>query len=177
MQQMGDYQQSLDAMFAATLESLEWGANLASGYAFGELPMGEKRLQVLEQLNEQLLAINFSGVVRVETHVADFCLSVDGSDGYRLADNDLQAISCDTIGVAPGEAYEIGLGQSVAFANFIRLADERSGGRIRYEIISLGNSDPLMSYPASAEGMTAGSWNRIAAANNRVEISIFAEGF
>jgi CheY-like chemotaxis protein len=177
MQQMGDYQQSLDAMFAATLESLEWGANLASGYAFGELPMGERRLQVLEQLNDQLLAINFSGVVRVETHVANFCLSVDGADGYRLANEDLQAIACDTIGVAPGEAYEIGLGQSVAFANFIRLADERSDGRIRYEIISLGNSDPLMSYPASAEGMTAGSWNRIAAVNNRVEISIFAEGF
>lgn len=177
MQQMGDYQQSLDAMFAATLESLEWGANLASEYAFGELPMGEKRLMVLEQLNDQLLAINFSGVVRVETHVANFCLSVAGSDGYRLADDDLQATNCDTIGVAPGEAYELGLGQSVAFANFIRLADERSRGRIRYEIISLGNSDPLMSYPTSAEGMTAGAWNGIATVNNRVEITLFAEAF
>ena len=175
MQQMGDYQQSLDAMFAATLESLEWGANLASEYPFGELPMGERRLQVLEQLNDQLLAISFSGVVRVETHVANFCLSVDGSDGYRLADDGIQAIACDTIGVAPGQAYELGLGQSVAFANFIRLAGERSGGRIRYEIISLGNADPVMSYPASPEGMTAGSWNAIAAVNNRVEISIFAE--
>ena len=177
MQQMGSYQQTLDAMFAVTLESLEWGANLASEYAYGELPMGEKRLQVLEQLNEQLLAINFSGVVRVETHVANFCLSVAGSDGYRLADEDLQAIACDTIGVSPGQAYELGLGQSVSFANFMRLADERSGGRIRYEIISLGNSDPLMSYPASPDGMTAGAWNRIATVNNRVEISLFAEAF
>ena len=164
-------------MFAATLESLEWGANLASEYAFGELPMGEKRLMVLEQLNDQLLAINFSGVVRVETHVANFCLSVAGSYGYRLADDDLHAPNCDTIGVAPGEAYELGLGQSVAFANFIRLADERSRGRIRYEIISLGNSDPLMSYPTSAEGMTAGAWNGIATVNNRVEITLFAEAF
>lgn len=175
MQQMGDFQQSIDSMFAATIESLEWGANQANEFGFGELPMGDDRLQVVEQLSNQLMAINFSGVVRIETHVANFCLSVDGSEGYRLADADLPAVDCDTIGVAPGEAYEIGLGQSVAFANFIRLADERSGGRIRYEIISLGNSDPLMNYPAPGIGMTAGAWNRIAAANNRVEISIFAE--
>lgn len=177
MQQMGDYQQTLDAMFAATLESLEWGANQASEYAFGEMPLGDRRLQVMEQLNDQLLAVNFSGVVRIETHVANFCLSVAGTDGYRLAADDLRAIDCDAVGVAPGEAYEMGLGQSVAFANFIRLADERSGGRIRYEIISLGNSDPLMSYPASPDGLTAGAWNRIAAVNNRVAISLFAEAF
>ena len=176
LQQMGDYQQSLDSMYAAAVSSLEWGANQAAEYAFGELPLSDNRLKVVEQLTDQLLAINFAGVIRIETHVANYCLSVAGADGYAPAMDSL-ASDCDTIGVAPGEAYEMGLGQSVAFANFIRLADQRSGGRIRYEIISMGNSDPLMGYPASIEGVSSSAWNRIAAANNRVEISIYPDSF
>ena len=176
LQQMGDYQQSLDSMYAAAISSLEWGANQASEYRFGELPLGDTRLKVIEQLTDQLMAIRFSGVVRIETHVANFCLTVAGADGYAPA-TELMAADCDTVGVAPGEAYEMGLGQSVAFANFIRLADQRSGGRIRYEIISMGNSDPIMEYPASPEGISASAWNRIAAANNRVEVSIYPDNF
>ena len=107
--------------------------------------------------------------------MANYCLTVAGTDGYAPA-AELLADDCDTIGIAPGEAYEMGLGQSVAFANFIRLADERSGGRIRYEIVSMGNSDPLLDYPLSTEGITADAWNRIAAANNRVEISVYPDG-
>jgi hypothetical protein len=65
----------------------------------------------------------------------------------------------------------------VAFANFVRLAEERSAGRIRYEISSLGNADPAMAYPTSAENVTAGTWNSVAARNNRVEISVLRNPF
>jgi CheY-like chemotaxis protein len=172
MQQIGDYQQTLESMYAAAISGLEWGANQAPEYPFGEAPLGDERLKIIEQLSDQLVAINFSGVVRIETHVADFCLVVVSNDGFRLARDTLPAGDCDSLGATPGEAYEMGLAQSVAFANFIRLADERTGGRIRYEIVSTGNADPLMPYPVSVDGVTAGDWNRIAAANNRVEISV-----
>lgn len=175
--QLTNYQQSLDSLYLSAIASIEWGANQAAGYAYGELPLGDDRLQLVEQLTDQLLAVNFSGVVRLETHVADFCLTVADSDGFALARADLPAVQCDSIGVAPGEAYELGLGQSVAFANFIRLAQERSAGRIRYEVISLGNSAPLMAYPVTAEGITAGAWNRIAAANQRVNVSLYPDNF
>ena len=89
----------------------------------------------------------------------------------------MMAQDCDAVGVAAGEAYELGLGQSVAFANFIRQADQRSAGRIRYEIVSMGSADPLIDYPATIEGMSAGAWNRIAGANNRVEITIVADAY
>lgn len=177
MRQMGDYRQSLESMYSATLSGLEWGANLASEYGFGSLPLGDERLQMVEQLTEQLTAIDFNGVVRIETHVGNFCLTVAGTDGYRLADNAMMAQDCDAVGVAAGEAYELGLGQSVAFANFIRQADQRSAGRIRYEIVSMGSADPLIDYPATIEGMSAGAWNRIAGANNRVEITIVADAY
>jgi len=60
-------------------------------------------------------------------------------------------------------------------ANFIGLADERSNGQIRYEIVSLGNSDPLMAYPTSAENVSAGTWNDIAQQNHRVEIAVLPD--
>jgi hypothetical protein len=69
----------------------------------------------------------------------------------------------------------MGLRQSVAFANFIDLADERDGGKIRYEIVSQGNSSPLLDYPATAEGVSAAIWNEIAAGNNRVEITLYPD--
>ena len=177
MRQLEGYQQSVDTMFSATLAGLEWGANQSSLYGVDEMPLGDNRLAVIEQLADQLARIDFSGLIRIETHVADFCLSASGPDGYELAPGDLPAVDCDRIGLAPGEAYELGLRQSVAFANFVRLADERYAGRIRYEIISLGNLDPVMDYPTSPENVSANVWNDIAAKNNRVEISLLPEAY
>jgi CheY-like chemotaxis protein len=175
-QALGQYQRSLGEMFSAVIAGLEWGANQAALYDFGELPLGEDRLAVIEQLSDQLAVIDFSGLIRIETHVADFCLYAAGTDGYELAPGNVSAIRCDRIGWAPGEAYELGLRQSVSFANFIRLADERYAGRIRYDIVSLGNSDPILDYPISPESVSAATWNGIAARNNRVEISVFPNG-
>ena len=176
-QQFASYEATIDKMYMETLASLEWGANQSSIYAFDELPLGDSRLAVLEQLADKLETLSFTGVVRIESHVADFCMIAAGPDGYQLSPGDAPAASCDQIGVAPGEAYELGMRQSIAFANFMRLADVRSAGKIRYEIVSLGNSDPLLAYPATAEGINASVWNNIAAANNRVELSIFADEF
>jgi len=176
LQQIDGYQQSLDAMYAATIDSLEWGANQTSQYRFSDLPLGDDRLKVVEQLTDQLLAISFSGVVRIEAHVGDYCMIVAESGGYALARDSL-AVECDKIGFTSGEAYERGLAQSAAFANLIRLVDEQSGGGIRFEIVSLGNSAPLLAYPTTTNSVSASDWNQIAAANNRVEISVYPDGY
>jgi len=173
--QVDQFESSLDSLYSAAIAAIEWGANRAPGYAFGELPLGDRRLDLIEQISDQLAAIDFGGVVRIETHTGNFCLSVANAEGFSLAGDDLPADDCDQVGLAPGEAYERGLRQSVAFANFMRLADERSGGRIRYEIVSLGNGVPLVTYPTSTAGITAGEWNEIAAMNNRVEIRIIPD--
>ena len=176
LKQMGEYQQSLDAIYSETINSLEWGANQASEYHFGEMPLGNDRLKVVEQLTEHLFKIGFSGVVRIETHVANYCLEIAGLKGYTPA-LDRMVVECDRIGATQEEAYQMGLGQTVAFADFIRLAEERSGGQIRYEIISLGNTDPILDYPLAIEGVSASKWNQIAAVNNRVLISISPESY
>ena len=174
--QQTDYQQSMGSAFLLTLQALEWGANQSSQYDFDALPLGDGRLVLFEELSDQLLRMNFSGVVRIESHVGDYCMVDAGNDGYQLADPQLPAQQCNRLGFAMGVAYERGMRQSVAFANFVGTANDQSGGRIRYEIISLGNSDPLLDYPVTTAGPTAGAWNAIAGGNNRVEISLFPDG-
>ena len=93
-----------------------------------------------------------------------------------LADADMPVSQCDRLGNDPVEAYELGLRQSVAFANFLRNSDSRTGGAIRFEIVSLGNTVPLLEYPADATGISASIWNEIAANNHRVQVSILALG-
>ena len=171
--QIDEYRRSLDTIVAVAVNSLNWGANRVTQYRFGEPPLGDEKLKIVEQLNDYLLAIEFSGVVRIETHVADFCLTISDSGDYVLADG-ISVPNCDRVGVTPEEALDMGLGQSVAFANFIRLAEEQSDGRILYEIVSLGNSDPLLDYPATLDSVSASDWNQIAAVNNRVVITIEA---
>ena len=172
-QRLNEYRDSLDVTTSVALDSLEWAVNEASQYEFDELPMGDFRLSVAQELVSHLSALDFRGLVRIESHVGNFCMTIAGPDGYGLAAADLPANQCGQIGFEPGEAYELGMRQSVAFASFINLTGFRTGGAIRFEIISLGNSKPLLDYPATAVGISASAWNEIAASNNRVEITLF----
>lgn len=166
----------MGSAFLLTLQALEWGVNQSSGYEFDELPLGDSRLALYEELSEQLNGMVFSGVVRIEAHVGNFCMIDVGAGRYQLADPLMPAQQCNRIGFALGEAYELGLRESVAFANFVNTANDQSGGRIRYEVVSLGSADPLLDYPATTAGLLAGGWNEIAATNNRVEVSLFPDG-
>ncbi len=174
-QQLDFYRLSLDEAKMVALNSLEWAANQSSHYDFSEIPMGDFRLSLLQELANYLVALDFQGVVRIESHVGNYCMTFGGTDGYELATPETPADQCDQVGFGPSEAYEMGLRQSAAFANFINAARARTEGTVRYEIVSYGNSDPLLEYPANPAGLAAAAWNEIAASNNRVDISLYPE--
>jgi len=174
-QQLAAYGQALDTTYLVALDALEWAANQSSTYDFHEEPLSDARLSLVSELSSHLAALNFRGLIRVESHVGDFCMSLVTPEGYVPAPPDMDAAECDQIGFAPDAAYELGLRRSVAFANFVSLSDERAGGRIRYEIVSLGNSDPLLAYPVTPNGVLASEWNEIAASNHRVVVSLYPD--
>lgn len=173
---LSTYQQSLGSTFTNALDAVEWAVNRSAPYAFGELPLGDKRLAIVEELSERLIALGFSGEVIVETHVGDFCMVDGGADGFQLAMAETRAAECTRIGYGISEAAQLGMRQSVAFANFVNVAEERTDGQIRYVITSKGNAEPLLEYPATTD-VTAATWNEIALANNRVEITLMPDGF
>ncbi len=174
-QQLNAYRQSLDEATMVALDSLEWAANQSSQYDFDEIPLGDFRLAIIQELTNHLVTLDFRGVVRIESHVGNFCMAFGGPDGYGLAAPDTPADQCDQVGFGPSEAYEMGLRQSASFANFINSARARTEGAVRYEIISYGNSSPLLDYPPTPVGITASAWNEIAGNNNRVDISLYPE--
>jgi CheY-like chemotaxis protein len=138
---------------------------------YGEIPFDRGRLDVLRDLLTKLEAQGFHGVVKITSMSGLFCLSGNAADGYAPAGASLLASKCDVVGNPFEESLSGQQRQSLAFANLIAGVRQRTAGAITVAIENAGGTHPSMPYPARAEALTAGEWNRAAAANNRVEFA------
>ena len=174
-QRLDGYQRSLGSAYESALAAIEWGVNQSSTYEYGSIPLNDDRLPTFETFLAQLREIGFSGQVRVETHVGNFCLTRSSAGIFVPAGAGLIVAQCDLLGLAADEAQELGRQQSVAFANFINNTLQEAGAQIRFDIVSLGNSEPLVSYPVAEGGTTALEWNAVAMQNNRISVTIYPD--
>ena len=142
---------------------------------YGEIPFDRSRIDVLRELLATLESQGFHGVVKVTNVAGNYCLSGNGTDGYTLAAATLPVSRCDVIGNPFAESLSSQQRESLAFANLVDGVRQRTAGTITVAIESqatgAGAGTP---YPTRSDTLTAGEWNRAAAANNRVEFS--AEG-
>ena len=168
------YRVAVDTTRQSTLDAIAWGINRAGQFGFGEEPLGDNRVSDFEELGAHLQAIGFVGQVVVETHVGQHCLSL-GANGYAIADPAMPADQCDAFGFDADTALEMSAQQSMSMANLINSAGIRSDGALRYLIVPRGSSDPLVAYPVNPLLVTAGDWNRVADANNRISITLLAD--
>ena len=148
------------------------GGPIATEYVpYGEAPLAGSRLERLRALASMLETQQFKGRVRVETYVGDFCLSGNANEGFAPADVDLAATKCDLVGNPFDDSLSLAQRQSVDFANFTATLRRRTGGDIQIEVVNGGRSQPV-AYAEQQEKTTAGSWNTVAAQNNRVEFHV-----
>jgi CheY-like chemotaxis protein len=142
---------------------------------YGEIPFDRSRIDVLRELLATLESQGFHGVVKVTNLAGNYCLSGNGTDGYTLAAATLPVSRCDLIGNPFAESLSSQQRESLAFANLVDGVRQRTSGAITVAIenqaTGTGAGTP---YPTRSDTLTAGEWNRAAAANNRVEFS--AEG-
>jgi hypothetical protein len=138
---------------------------------YGEIPFDRARLDVLRDLLIKLEAQGFHGVVKITSLSGLFCLTGNGTDGYTPAVASMLASKCDVVGNPFEESLSGQQRQSLAFANLIAGVRQRTGGAITVAIENAGSARPSTPYPARVESLTAGEWNRAAAANNRVEFA------
>ena len=135
---------------------------------YGETPMAGARLERLRSVLVALAQQGFKGTLRIEQHVGEFCLSGNSGEGYTLADPAMPSSRCELVGNPADDALGNAQRQSVAFANLVASAAQRSGGTLDIEVVNLGR-DAAASYPVQGEATTAGQWNEVAARHHRVE--------
>jgi len=139
---------------------------------YGEIPFDRTRLDVLREFLARLESQGFHGVVRIANLAGMFCLSGNSADGFAPAAANLPLSKCDLIGNPFEESLSAQQRQSLAFANLIAGVRQRASGAITIDLESGGNLPRASTpYPVRTEGLTAGEWNRVAAANNRVEFA------
>jgi CheY-like chemotaxis protein len=138
---------------------------------YGELPFDRGRLDALRDLLARLEGQGFHGVVRITSYAGLFCLTGNPTDGFTPASAGMPAGKCDVIGNPFEEALTGQQRQSLAFANLVAGVRQRTQGQIAVSLASAGSTRPIAPYPARSETLTAGDWNRAAAANNRVEFA------
>src|SRR5262249_12735312 len=129
------------------------------------------RLDALRELLARLEAQQFHGTVRVPNIPGNFCLTGNPADGYALAAATLPAAKCDVIGNPFEESLSQQQRESLAFANLVAGVRQRTGGAINVAVETTNNARTITPYPVKNESLSAGEWNRAAAANNRVEFS------
>jgi CheY-like chemotaxis protein len=186
-QQLSDAQQNLqslqaaDAAAAASLPAPEpdsnneppeaaHGSSLAETVPFGETPLAGARLERVQGLLMRLTGSGFHGVVQIRSIPGRFC-TVTGPTGTPVLASEASLYSkCEQVGNPRDDNSSASQRESVAFANMVSTARENAGGKIDVQI-SVGNPEEVIaSYPALSDTLTAGEWNRAAAANNRVEV-------
>ncbi|HAJ91364.1 MAG TPA: hypothetical protein DCO71_01865 [Gammaproteobacteria bacterium] len=152
--------------------SITWAINQSSPYDIREEAYSDRRLAIIQELVARLAALGFSGVVQLDSHLGEFCLSGNAVDGYTLPPADLPATECTLVGHPLQQLPSLGSRQSIAFANFLATSPLVNNSDINIELIPHLYSRPLAKYPPQHEDVTAYEWNRIAARNNRVEITL-----
>jgi hypothetical protein len=136
---------------------------------YGEIPFDKGRLDALRDFLTKLEAQNFHGVVKITSSAGLYCLTGNATDGFVPANASVLVGKCDLVGNPFDESLTSQQRQSLAFANLVSGVRQRTAGTITVIIDPAGNPRPAVQYPPRNESITAGEWNRAAAANNRVE--------
>jgi|KBSMisStandDraft_5_1062788.scaffolds.fasta_scaffold10017_2 CheY-like chemotaxis protein len=135
---------------------------------FGEPPLGGARIDAVQNILARLVAANFRGIVEIRSIPGRFCLQGTG-DTVMLPAAEMSFSKCDQIG-NPVDTGGVAGRESVAFANMLSAQHTHGRGAFDVQLSTGGVDEVAVPYPIASSTLTAGEWNRIAAANNRVEV-------
>ena len=155
--------------------SITWAINQSSPYDIREEAYSDRRLTIIQELIARLQALGFTGTVQLHSHLGEFCLVGDEVNGYVLPPPDLPVTDCTLIGHPLQQLPSLGERQSIAFANFLATSPLLNNSGISIDLVPHLYSRPRVNYPPQHQDVTAYEWNRIAAANNRVEVTLIPD--
>jgi len=139
---------------------------------YGSEAISGGRLEAVRQLVYRLVRDNAGGVVDIKTYAGRFCLVGNSVDGFSLAPDETLFAKCDLVGNPLEDALSPAQHTPLALANLAGDVRHSTHGAVQVQS-SVG--DPAVvavPYPPLSSDLTAGEWNRVASANNRVEIRV-----
>ncbi len=154
------------------LAALQWAMNLGSRHAFEEPAFSSRRVEELRDLLTNLATAGFSGTVRLESHLGEFCLVPDGAGGFTLANPALPVQACMLIGHPQEDSTFVAERQSLDFVTFLQGTPLLRASGIKVELVAKDRDQSARRYDFPPVVASAGEWNRIAELNNRVEYSL-----
>lgn len=165
------------ASAASTADDSQPGVTPDRGPVVVQVPYGEHmlagpRLETLRQVLTRLAARSYAGVVEVRTFPGRFCLVGNATEGYSVAPDELAFSRCNSVGNPHEDALESSQRESLGYANLVGEFRSATKGALDVRLIQGDGATTAMAYPLVASTLTAGEWNRAAAANNRVEIRL-----
>lgn len=157
----------------AFLGLMERAAALGGTYPFGSWALDEQRAEHFSTFMRELREFGFSGTLVAHVHLGRYCLNTTEDAELLLPPPTQAAAQCSQFGWSEADALSLSERRSIQFANVMSVAQDDEG--VAFEVIAHGSSTPRVSYPAFADGVTAGDWNEIAAQNQRVEVQLLPE--
>ena len=148
------------------------GKPLVVTVPYGADSLGGPRLEVVRQLLDRLARQGVNGVVDIKTFPGRFCLMGNPTDGYSVAPDEAPASKCDVLGNPSDDALSPAQRTPLAFANLVGTVRNTSHGTLDVQVAAGDSATTATPYPQASTELTAGEWNRAAAANNRIEIRL-----
>lgn len=170
-----DRDSDADARSDLLYNSITWAINQSAPYDVHEEAYSDRRLAIVQELVSRLQGLGYRGSVQLESHLGEFCLVGDDATGYALAPADMPVSECALIGHPLQQLPSLGERQSIAFANFLATSPLVNNSGIDLELVPYLYSRPRIEYPPRHADVSAYEWNRVAAANNRIEVTLVPE--
>ncbi len=165
-----------NARYRQAIDTLQWAINQNASAPLDEAAFDDARIEQVRSLLEHLVALEFQGRVRIESHLGEFCLIGDEAAGYQLAPPDLPIESCSFTGHPLDDSAFLADRESVDFAEFIRSSPVVNRSGIIVELIAHDRAHSMNRVAFPPDVTNAGQWNRIAEKNNRLEYSLIMSG-
>jgi CheY-like chemotaxis protein len=148
------------------------GKPLVLTFPYGSDALGGARLDLVRQVLDRLQRQGTGGAVDIKTYPGRFCLMGNATDGYSVAPDETLASKCDLLGNPAEDAISPAQRTPLAFANLVGTVRNASHGTLDVQVAAGDAATTATPYPQATTELTAGEWNRAAAANNRIEIRL-----
>lgn len=156
------------------LAALVWAVNQNGQYDFSAQALGDDRIGLVSGLLNFLDQAQFKGTMTLGIHSGNFCVTPDASGQLALPAEGVVSTDCSLLSTYNRD-FSSAAQTSTSFINFLNTSQVVESGKLKIDIRSHGIYSPSYEYPEFSNAITTEDWNAIAAANNRLAVSLRAE--